>query len=83
MIALTAATTILFARIRRTAALLMLPYLAWLCFAPCSTTRSARFNPNAENLVPGGGGTDIISEQIRGTSPCNPKTDSSTISPRC
>jgi tryptophan-rich sensory protein len=60
MIALTAATTILFARIRRTAALLMLPYLAWLCFAALLNYQIGALNPNAENLVPGGGGTDII-----------------------
>jgi benzodiazapine receptor len=60
MIALTAATTFLFARIRRTAALLMLPYLAWLCFAALLNYQIGALNPNAENLVPGGGGTDII-----------------------
>jgi tryptophan-rich sensory protein len=38
----------------------MLPYLAWLCFAALLNYEIGALNPNAENLVPGGGGTDII-----------------------
>jgi tryptophan-rich sensory protein len=60
MFALAAATTILFWRIRRYAALLMLPYLAWLCFAAVLNHQIGRLNPNAENLVPGQVETDII-----------------------
>ncbi len=60
MLLLAGAATVLFARIRRTAALLMLPYLAWLVFASVLNYQIGALNPNAESLVPGGGGTDII-----------------------
>jgi translocator protein len=60
MLALATATTVLFARIRKTAALLMLPYLAWLCFATALTWQIMQLNPDAETLVPGDGGTDIV-----------------------
>lgn len=60
MFVLAAATTVLFARIRKSAALLMLPYLAWLAFAALLNYQIGQLNPNAENLVPGTGGTDII-----------------------
>jgi tryptophan-rich sensory protein len=59
MLALAAATAILFARIRKTAALLMLPYLAWLCFAALLNWQIIQLNPDAETLVPGGAATDI------------------------
>jgi translocator protein len=45
------AATIIFARIRRTAALLMLPYLLWLCFAATLNYAVDTLNPNAETLV--------------------------------
>lgn len=48
---LTLITTLLFARIRRPAALLMLPYLLWLCFATWLTFEIDRLNPAAETLV--------------------------------
>ena len=60
MLLLAGAATVLFARIRRTAALLMLPYLAWLAFAAVLNYQIGALNPGAENLVPGAGGTDII-----------------------
>ncbi len=60
MLLLAGTATFLFARIRRTAALLMLPYLAWLAFASVLNYQIGQLNPNAETLVPGGGGTDII-----------------------
>ncbi len=60
MILLTAVTAFMFARIRRTAALLMLPYLAWLLFAAMLNYQIGQLNPDAENLVPDAGGTDII-----------------------
>jgi len=46
------ATTILFARIRRLAALLMLPYLAWLLFASALNYRIDVMNPTAATLAP-------------------------------
>jgi tryptophan-rich sensory protein len=60
MLILAAGATFLFSRIRKTAALLMLPYLAWLAFAAILNQQIGALNPNAENLVPGGGGTDIV-----------------------
>lgn len=59
MIVLAAATAWLFARIRRTAGLLMLPYLAWLCFAAFLNYQIIALNPDAETLVPDGGSADI------------------------
>ena len=47
------ATTLLFGRIRKAAAWLMAPYLAWLCFAGVLNYKIDRLNPNAETLVPG------------------------------
>jgi translocator protein len=60
MLVLATITTILFARIRRTAALLMLPYLAWLAFASVLNYQIGALNPDAENLVPGARGADIV-----------------------
>jgi translocator protein len=60
MLILSTIATFLFARIRRTAALLMLPYLAWLAFATALNYQIMVLNPDAENLVPGQGGADII-----------------------
>jgi tryptophan-rich sensory protein len=48
------ATTFAFARIRKAAAWLMLPYLIWLSFAGVLNWRIGQLNPNAETLVPGG-----------------------------
>jgi tryptophan-rich sensory protein len=59
MILLSAATAALFWRIRRAAALLMLPYLAWLCFAALLTWQVAELNPQASELAPEGSTTDI------------------------
>jgi len=56
---LAAATTYLFARIRKGAALLMLPYLAWLCFAAALNYQFMVLNPGAETLVPSAGKGDI------------------------
>lgn len=44
-------TTIIFARIRIGAALLMVPYLAWLCFAATLNFSIDRLNPDASTLV--------------------------------
>lgn len=49
---LAAVTAFLFARIRRVAGLLMLPYLAWLAFASLLAFQIDRLNPDGESLVP-------------------------------
>ncbi|HEX8450387.1 MAG TPA: TspO/MBR family protein [Allosphingosinicella sp.] len=59
MIAISAVTALLFWRIRRSAGLLMLPYLAWLCFAAALTWQIWALNPGASELAPGGSTTDI------------------------
>ncbi len=59
MILLTIATILAFARIRSRAALLMLPYLAWLCFAAWLNHSIEALNPNAETLAPGAGSTQV------------------------
>jgi benzodiazapine receptor len=45
-------TTLVFGRIRTAAAWLMVPYLAWLCFAGALNFRIMQLNPDAETLVP-------------------------------
>jgi benzodiazapine receptor len=59
IIALSAAAALLFWRIRRAAGLLLLPYLAWLCFAAALNLEIGRLNPNAESLAPDGSSADI------------------------
>ena len=59
MIALSAACAFLFARIRKAAALLMLPYIAWLAFAASLTWQVDALNPNAAELVPAEASADI------------------------
>lgn len=59
MILLSLAAALLFWRIRRAAALLMLPYLAWLAFAATLTWQIGELNPGASQLAPGGSTTDI------------------------
>ena len=59
MIAISAVTAVLFWRIRRSAGLLMAPYLAWLCFAAALTWQIGILNPGAAELAPGGSTTDI------------------------
>lgn len=53
------ATTVSFGRIRRLAAWLMLPYLAWLAFATILAWEMDRLNPNAERLKASGGSAHI------------------------
>jgi tryptophan-rich sensory protein len=48
LIPLVIATVIAFARIRPVAAVLLLPYLAWLCFAAVLNWQIDRLNPDAE-----------------------------------
>ena len=62
MIGLSAAAAVLLWAIRKPAALLMLPYVAWLCFAAALTFEIVRLNPGAGELVPGGSSSDIIDE---------------------
>lgn len=52
-------TAVLFGRIRTGAALLMLPYLAWLGFAGWLNWEIHVLNPNAETIVTSGGSTQI------------------------
>jgi translocator protein len=59
MIVATIATILAFARIRRQAAVLMIPYLAWLCFAAWLNLSIETLNPNAETLAPGGGSAQV------------------------
>jgi tryptophan-rich sensory protein len=53
-----AAAAFLFYRIRKAAGLLLLPYLAWLCFAASLNYEIKALNPGAELAAPAGG-TDI------------------------
>ncbi len=59
MILLTLALLPLVWRIRPAAALLIVPYLAWLCFAGALNYRVMVDNPPAAELAPGGSSTDI------------------------
>ena len=59
MTVLSAAAAMLFWRIRRSAALLMLPYLAWLGFAATLTWQIGALNPDSAELAPEGATTDI------------------------
>lgn len=59
MIVLVFATTLAFAQIRKPAAWLLVPYLAWLCFAAALNGDIKRLNPDAERLVPGATSTQI------------------------
>jgi tryptophan-rich sensory protein len=53
------ATTVVFGQIRPLAGWLMVPYLAWLCFAAALNHDIAHLNPDAERLVPGASSTQI------------------------
>lgn len=59
LIVAVAVTIWLFGRVRRSAALLLLPYLAWLFFAATLNFSIDRLNPDAATLVPGGLNTQI------------------------
>ena len=59
MILLTVITILAFARIRRNAALLMLPYLAWLCFAAWLNHGIDVLNPDAGTLAPAAVSTQV------------------------
>lgn len=60
MLLLSIATTFAFARIRKTAAWLMLPYLVWLSFAGVLNFRVGQLNPGADTLVPGARTSQVI-----------------------
>jgi translocator protein len=53
-------TTFVFARVRKVAAWLLVPYLVWLSFASIINFQVDRMNPNAETLVPEGRSTQIL-----------------------
>jgi translocator protein len=60
MIVLTVALMVLLWWIRRVAALLLLPYLAWLCFAALLTLTVWNLNPDAAEVAPRPASADII-----------------------
>jgi len=53
MVVVGSLATVLFARIRRPAAWLMVPYLAWISFAGVLTWSIGQLNPEANTLAPG------------------------------
>ena len=59
ILALTIATTFAFARIRKAAAWLLVPYMVWLSFASILNYQIDRLNPGAETLVPSAANTQI------------------------
>lgn len=60
MFVLTLAMTFLFARIRKGAALMLVPYLAWLLFAGYLNYQIMVLNPGAETLAPSSANAQII-----------------------
>lgn len=62
ILGLSVAAAILLWWVRKSATLLMIPYIAWLCFAALLNFQIVALNPDAARLVPGSGGTDIILE---------------------
>lgn len=52
-------TTLIFGRVRKAAAWLMVPYLAWLCFAGILNKQIIELNPRAETLVVPAASTQI------------------------
>ena len=59
MIVLTLVLMALLWRVRKAAALLLIPYLGWLCFAAALNYRIMADNPNAGQVAPRGASTDI------------------------
>lgn len=59
MLAAAVATTFAFARVRDSAAWLMLPYLAWLSYAAILNLGIVRLNPGADGLAANGGSAQI------------------------
>lgn len=60
MFALTCAMALVFARIRRVAAMMLVPYLAWLLFAGYLNYQIMVLNPGAETLAPSSSPSQII-----------------------
>lgn len=60
MLAISIAATFVFARMRKAAAWLMVPYMVWISFAGLLTLGIDRLNPNAETLVPASARTKIL-----------------------
>ena len=60
MLVLTIAMILVFARVRTTAALLLVPYVGWLCFAGYLNFAIMDLNPNAETLVPSSASSQIL-----------------------
>jgi len=60
LLVISIAVALLFLRIRPVAAWLMVPFIAWLAFASVLNYQIVQLNPDAETLVPGEAGTDII-----------------------
>src|SRR3546814_11094382 len=67
MLMVTVATAFAFAPIRKAAAWLLVPYMAWLGFATVLTFQIDQRNPDAETLVPHAASTQIGGRQ--GASP--------------
>ena len=59
ILALTIWTTFAFARIRKAAAWLLVPYMVWLSFAAILNYKIDQLNPDAETLVSGAARTQI------------------------
>lgn len=59
MIVLTVAIAVLLWPIRKVGAVLLVPYLAWLCFAAALNFQIIELNPGAETLAPEAQGLDI------------------------
>jgi translocator protein len=60
MLVISIATTVVFARIRKAAAWLIVPYMVWISFAGMLTLSIDRLNPDAETLVPPAASTKIL-----------------------
>lgn len=54
------ATTVLFARVRRSAAWLLVPLLVWVSFAGVLCWRIGQLNPDGETLAPGARTTQML-----------------------
>lgn len=54
------ATTVVFGRVRRAAAWLFVPFLAWASFAAALNWGIHRLNPDAERLAPGAGTSQML-----------------------
>lgn len=59
ILGLTVATTFAFARVRKVAAWLLVPYMVWLSFATILNFQIDQRNPDAETLVPAAASTQI------------------------